>query len=73
MLRPLVSYDRSGDRSDLLALWPLLRDTREGRSFQRWIFPLWFHGRWDHDGVLDDDGFLLPFFFYGADDEEGRY
>lgn len=74
ILRPLVKYEREGERTDLNILWPIYRDTREGEYRKQWLLPIWYNSKRPRDdGEIDWDSFLFPLFFYGNDPDEGGY
>lgn len=74
VVRPLVMYERQGEKRDVAALWPFYRNTREGNNRKQWLLPIWYSSHREHTpGRIDWDSFILPFFFFGHDPEEGGY
>lgn len=74
MLRPFWIHQATPERSHDSLLWPLAVRNRHGARVSTWVLPLWYDSRHPNpDGSTDWDGFVLPFFFYGHDPEEGPY
>jgi hypothetical protein len=77
-LRPLYNYehDQAKLQSRLQYLWPLgLQANFEGQSWLHRFWPIFQHSETLHGGSDDKTvhGWVLPFFFWGSDPDEGPY
>jgi hypothetical protein len=71
---PFFSHSKTPNSEEIRVLYPFFRDRVEERVRETWIIPLYHRMAYTHvDGSEDIDGFLLPFFLWGFDDEEGNY
>ena len=62
------------DREEIRVLWPLFIDRIDTRVRKTWLLPLYHRKSYRHDdGRIDTDAFLLPFFLWGSDPDEGDY
>jgi len=62
------------DREEIRILWPLFVDRIDQTGRKTWLLPAYHRRAYRHsDDQLDVDSFLLPFFLWGSDRDEGDY